>query len=250
MIYFMKIIILPKFKKDSLYESVIVEFREFPHLEFIIRNTIYKLGPKWSHTVICGNKNGDMIKNICKGISSNIKIIQLNISNMTQSEYSLYLMTKDFWNLLKGEKILIYQEDSLIFKNNINEFMDYDFIGAPFHKKADDTPNSVGNGGLSLRTKKIMLDIISKFSFNECTFNSSTLKYMETVKLEYPPEDVYFSKCMQENDIGFVADWDTASAFSSESIYNSKSFAGHKFWISNPKWKNYLKQLFRFAKYK
>ena len=118
---FMKNMVLPKFKKDSLYESVIVEFREFPHLEFIIRNTIYKLGTLWSHTVICGNKNYDMINNMCKKISNNIKIIKLDIFNMTQSDYSQYLMTKDFWNLLKGEKILIYQEDSMIFKNNIEE---------------------------------------------------------------------------------------------------------------------------------
>ena len=42
--YFFKNIILPKFKKESLYESVLIEFREFPHFEFIIRNTILKLG--------------------------------------------------------------------------------------------------------------------------------------------------------------------------------------------------------------
>ena len=40
--YFMQHISLPKIKKDNLYESVIVEFREFPHIEFIIRNTILK----------------------------------------------------------------------------------------------------------------------------------------------------------------------------------------------------------------
>jgi hypothetical protein len=138
----------------------------------------------------------------------------------------------------------------MIFKHNIDEFMEYDFIGAPFHKETDDTPNSVGNGGLSLRTKSIMLDIISKFSFNECTFNSSTIRYMKTVGLEYPPEDVYFSKCMQENGIGIVADWDTASAFSSESVFNSKSLGGHKFWISNTTWKTHLKEIFHFTTYK
>jgi len=94
-----------------------------------------------------------------------------------------------------------------------------------------------------------MLDIISKFPFEKCTFNSSTIKYMKLVNLEYPPEDVYFSKCMQENIIGIVADWNTASSFSSESIYNPNSFAGHKFWLSNKNWKKQLKKLFLFNTY-
>lgn len=246
---FMKNIVLPKFKKESLYEAVIVEFREFPHLEFIIRNNIHKLGANWSHTVICGTNNYDMIQRICSDISTNIQIIQLNIANMTQSEYSHFLMTTDFWNLLKGNKILIYQEDSLIFKSNIDDFMDYDYIGAPFLQNKNDTPNGVGNGGLSLRTKPIMLDIINKFPYTTCTFNTSTLEYMNIMQLQYPPEDVYFSKCMQENRIGIVAEWEVASEFSSESVYNRNSFAGHKFWISNPNWKQKLKKIYNFGKY-
>ena len=51
------------------------------------------------------------------------------------------------------------------------------------------------------------------------------------------PEDVYFSKNMQDYDIGKVAGWDSASAFSSESIYNEDSFGGHNFWLRDEKWK-------------
>lgn len=248
--FFMKNIVLPKIKKESLFEAVFIEFREFPHVEFLLRNAVLKLGSKWMHTIICGNKNYSMMEKIVQNISPFIRIIKLNVENMTQSEYSRLLMSKDFWNLLKGSKIFVHQEDSLIFKDNIDEFIEYDYIGAPFPKKEDDTPNSVGNGGLSLRTKSIMLDIISKFDFQKCQFNSSTLRYMKHVHLEYPPEDVYFSKCMQENSIGLVADWNTAYSFSSESIYNRNSFAGHKFWISEPKlWINHLKQLFQFNYY-
>jgi len=127
--YFMKSIILPKFKKSSLYEAVFIEFRDFPHVEFLIRNTIFKLGTKWSHTVICGNLNYNLIEGICKSISPNINIITIDVDNMTQTEYTRFLTTSEFWNLLRGEKILIYQEDSIIFKNNIQEFIEYDFIG-------------------------------------------------------------------------------------------------------------------------
>jgi hypothetical protein len=246
---FLKNLVLPKFKRDGLFESVLVEFREYPHVEFIIRNTILKLGTKWSHTVICGKKNFDMMYKICKTINPYIKVIKIDKENMTQGEYSQFLMTKKFWDLLKGEKIFIYQEDSLVFKNNIDEFLEYDYIGAPFSKKSDDTPNCVGNGGLSLRSKSVMLSVINKIHYDDCVYNSSTLEYMKSVYLEVPPEDVYFSKCIQEYGLGLVADWDSASDFSSESVYNENSFGGHKFWISNPEWPIYLKKIFNCNSY-
>jgi len=248
--YFMKSINLPKFKKSSLYEAVFIEFRDFPHVEFLIRNTIFKLGTKWSHTVICGNLNYNLIEGICKSISPNINIIKIDVDNMTQTEYSRFLTTSEFWNLLRGEKILIYQEDSIIFKNNIQDFIEYDYIGAPFLKSANDTPNSVGNGGLSLRSKSKMLEVINKFSPTEYQYNSSTHEYMNYVNLEFPPEDVYFSKCMQEQFIGIVANWDAAYNFSSETVFNNDSFGAHKFWISNDNWKLYIKKKFNFKIYK
>jgi len=248
--FFMKHISLPKFNKVSLYEAVLIEFRNFPHIEFLIRNAIFKLGTDWCHTIICGNLNYDMVASICKSISNNINIIRLDVDNMTQSKYSEFLTTMEFWNLLKGEKILIYQEDSIIFKNNIQEFIDYDVIGAPFLKNSNDTPNSVGNGGLSLRSKSIMIEVIKKIDPTSCDYNSSTLDYMKFVNLEFPPEDVYFSKCMQENIIGLVADWDVAYQFSSETVFNENSFGAHKFWCSNEKWKSYIKKCFCFKIYK
>ena len=248
--YFIKYAILPKIKKNSLYEAVFIEFRDFPHVEFLIRNAILKLGQKWSHTIICGNLNYTLIENICKTISSNINIIKINVDNMTQSEYSEFLTTHEFWYLLKGEKILIYQEDSIIFKNNIQDFLEYDFVGAPFIKSSDDTPNCVGNGGLSLRSKSKMIDVISKFSPKEYKYNNSTIEYMNHVNMEFPPEDVYFSKCMQEQFIGIVANWDVAYNFSSESVFNQNSFGSHKPWISNNTWKSHLKTHFNFKTYK
>jgi hypothetical protein len=247
--YFMKSIALPVIKNNSFYEAVIVEFRELPHIEFIIRNAIYRLGSDWSFTVICGNKNYKLIQDICKKISANIKIINLKYDNISQQEYSNLLITSEFWKLLTGEKILIYQEDSLIFKNNINDFVKYDFIGAPFSKDSNDTPNCVGNGGLSLRTKIKMLEVIEKHSIYELNIETSTMQYMTSKNLIHPPEDVYFSKTMQENKIGDVADWDTAFNFSSELIFNPNSFGGHQFWISTNRWKQHINNIFGFKKY-
>ena len=240
---------IPEFTQGNELETVFIEFRKFPHIEFIIRNTILKLDNKWSHTIICGNKNYKLIKKICKKISPNIKILKTDFDNLKPSEYSKFLASNDFWDLLCGEKILIYQEDSFIFKDNINDFLEFDFIGAPFPKTENDTPNSVGNGGLSLRSKSIMKEVINTITMDETNFEDSTLNYMTMTNLYIPPEDVYFSKNMQELKIGKVADWNQAFQFSSERIYNPDSFAGHKFWISNSNWKSQLTIQFNFIEY-
>jgi hypothetical protein len=234
---YIKNIELPLIEKNNKYEAVLIEFRILPHLEFLIRNTILKLGEKWSHTIVCGNLNYNYIVNLCTKIHKNIKIIQLDYDNLNQYSYSILLATTFFWNLFKGEHILIYQEDSIIFKSNIDDFLKYDYVGAPWPKSQNDTKNCVGNGGLSLRKKQIMIDIINTNSILNISVNSSTKEYMNNAKLLICPEDVYFSKTMQDYNIGIVADWNIASEFSTETVLNNNSFGGHNFWLCDNNWK-------------
>jgi len=235
---YIKNIDLPQFYENSYYESVLVEYRCLPHLEFIIRNTIIKLGVNWSHTIICGNLNYDFMVNMCETISKKIKIIKTNYDNLFPSDYSRFLSSLDFWNLLNGEKILIYQDDTCIFKNNIDDFLKWDYIGAPWIEKQNDNKSGVGNGGLSLRTKSIMVKIIQTISIDDTKYNSSTLKYIENTNSNVLPEDVYFSLNMEKLGIGLLADRVSAFNFSTESILNTDSFGGHQFWLCDPEWKN------------
>lgn len=249
-INFIRLIELPKIKQNLSREAVLIEYRKLPHLEFLIRNTILKLGKKWSYSVICGIDNYDYMVEMCNKISLNIKVIRTEYLNLNPSEYSRFLTSLDFWNLLTGEKILIYQEDSIIFNTNIENFLGFDYIGAPFPKLQNDTPNNVGNGGFSIRSNSIMKKIINTKSVESTNFNSSTHVYMKNIGLTFPPEDIYFSKNMQELGIGLVADWNEAFLFSSESVCNVNSFAGHKFWISNTGWKKMMNARFNFEIYK
>ncbi len=148
---------IPNIPINNIYETVFIEFRWLPHSEYLIRNTILKL-PKWSHTVVCGNNNYNQIYKMCKQISPNIKIIKLNYNSVTIPIYNTLLLTTKFWNNFKGEKLLIYQEDSFLFHNNIKPFLKYDYIGAPWklnrNLNIDHIKYGVGNGGFSLRTRK------------------------------------------------------------------------------------------------
>ena len=233
-------ITLPDISVNSKYEAVLIEYRCFPHLEFIIRNNILKLGNKWSFTVICGNLNYEFMTNMCNHISQKIKVIRTNYNNLSPSQYSKFLSKIDFWNFLIGKKLLLYQEDSIVFKNNIEDFLYFDYIGAPWVIGKNDNLSGVGNGGVSLRTKDIMIQVINTKSMDTTIFNSNTLEYMKNTKSYVPPEDVYFTKNMEDFNIGILADRNSATKFSCESIFYEDSFAGHGFWISDPKWTNKL----------
>ena len=248
-IEFIKNFDIPVLKFNNRYESVFIEFRILPHIEFIIRNTIIKLESDWSHTIVCGNQNYDFINTICNTISPNINIIKIELDNLLVDDYNNLLTSIEFWNLFKGEKLLIYQEDSIMFNNNINDFLIYDYIGAPFPKYVNDTPNLVGNGGFSLRSKTKMINVINKISVNDTIFNSSTLLYMKNNGLTTPPEDVYFSKNLQELNLGKVASYETALRFSTESVININSLGGHKFWIGNKNWKDLMDKKFSLNVY-
>ena len=218
-------------------ETILIEFRPFVHLEYLLRNTILKLS-NWDHTVVCGNKNYDMISKmcnkICDGSTSSIKIIRLDIDNLVPSEYSKLLLTKDFWDKFDGEKLLVYQEDSMLFHSDIEPFLKYDYVGAPWPENQDDNALGVGNGGFSLRTKSKLLECIEKVKPEDLQLGSSTSDYMKNTKSYIVPEDVYFSKSMIDRKIGKVAPRDVAIEFSQETQLSKNPLGGHNYWLANP----------------
>tara|TARA_B100000767_G_scaffold42357_1_gene36132 strand:+ start:3648 stop:4487 length:840 start_codon:yes stop_codon:yes gene_type:complete len=146
--------ILPFIQKKSKKESILIEFRNLNHLDFIIRNCIRVLGNEWSHTIICGTENIKLIENIVQKINRPINIIKYNFKNISRLEYSLLLLNSDFYKQFHGEHLLFYQEDTIIFKNISNKFFTFDFIGAPVPNK-----KNLFNGGFSLRNKNKMIEI-------------------------------------------------------------------------------------------
>ena len=118
-----RILPVPSIIKDSIFEAVFIEYKRIPYCEFTIRNTIFKLGEKWSHTIICGNSNYEYMSSMCKLISPNIRVVQTNYDSMNENEYNKLLLSMEFWNLLHGSKILIYKKKSLIFKNNVEDMI-------------------------------------------------------------------------------------------------------------------------------
>jgi hypothetical protein len=227
---------IPYFRDDSVYESVLIEFRIFPHVETVIRNLITQLGPSWCHSVVCGQMNETYMRTMCSQISSEIKIHVLDIENCTINRYNNLFYNPWFWKLFSGEKLLIYQEDTFVFHNKINDFLTYDYIGAPWSRinKAAGLPHQ-GNGGFSLRNRKLMIHILESIGYNNVQADMPKL-HMGRTPLDKYPEDVFFCTAMRDNQLGNFASADVAYCFCTENIVNLASFAGHQFWNTDPGW--------------
>jgi hypothetical protein len=210
---------IPNLTLNLEYEAVNIEFRQLPNYEFIIKNAILKVGNKWSYTIVCGNLNYDYILKIVGNM--NIKVIKVDIDNLIDKSYSKFLASKYFWNLLTGNKILFFEEDSFIFKSNIMDFIKWDYIGAPWPNKPNNL--SVGNSGLSLVTRNVMLTILDN---------------VQCENEDYYPYDVFI--CTHMNKFGLLADFKSALKFSSEGLLNINSFGCHALFNYTHKWRSII----------
>jgi hypothetical protein len=178
----------------------------------VIKNHLYFLNEnnssiKWGLQVFHGIDNQEFIYDILKDIE-NVKYVNTGVKDFTKIEYNQYIKSNDFWSLVEGEKILTFQLDTLLLRFGIDEFLKYDYIGAPWSKPKEN--RFIGNGGLSLRTKDVMLEITKKHK-------------------EYEPrwEDIFFVKWLDEYNLHNLPDIETAMKFSTETLFHPDTFGLH-----------------------
>ena len=125
----------------------------------------------------------------------------------TEQDYNHLLTSKVFWESLPYDKVLIFQHDSKLLRKGIEEFYDYDYVGAPwtFQKHG-------GNGGLSFR------DVIAMKKCLELSVWNNRLSN----------EDVFFSNIMFRNPTLFnLAPREVCSKFSCEVIFQIGTLGVH-----------------------
>lgn len=218
--------------KYSNKKSVIVETRDLIHNEFVIKNTINSLGNGWGHIVFCSKENYDSIKIICDEISNDIEIILLEKNITSRDDYNSLLLSKDFWDKIDCEKILIYQTDTFIFKEFDDKFLEFDYLGAPWNDKHADVIKKklginvpFGNGGLSLRDVEFCKKTLSN------DYDSIIYKPLGN-DLSLIEEDLFFSYYFvkQNKDLGdIVYDFSYESYFKEdfrEDLFMNKKLYG------------------------
>jgi len=129
------------------------------------------------------------------------------------AEYNRMMMGREILDQIPTEMFLVVQSDSILCKGEkelLKEFMGYDYVGAPWRNRS-----RVGNGGLSLRRKSVMLKIADK-----CP------------KGEHMEDGFFAFGC--EGAEPRIPDFELAKKFSIESVYHPRSFGVHKPWHHLP----------------
>jgi hypothetical protein len=170
--------------------AVIVEPRRHAFLEAVVRNIMYFL-PKdeWNLHIITSHDNKEWVKNYFQ--NGNFRVSTISQQNLNLNEYSYLLMSDFFWKNIVEENILIFQTDVMMFHNNIDDFIQYDFIGANYFDINEiSVKNGGNNGGFSFRHKSAMLDCINNVLIQDVQqYLHSHGKYVKY----YMSEDVYFT---------------------------------------------------------
>ena len=151
--------------------AVIVETRKQKALPFVLNNVMSILPSDWSLQIFHGSDNLDYVKEITNTKllnSRNITYTDLKIKSVTADDSSLGIMLKEsFWNDVVGDTVLYFECDSMLCpdsKHKVEDFEHFDYIGGYWGNTEyplDTEYPVVMNGGLSIRKKQFMLDIIN-----------------------------------------------------------------------------------------
>lgn len=174
--------------------AVIIETRRINIAE-IIDNHFSYLPKDWGLTFLGTRENADVVKECFPSVN----FIYLNSGPFNASDYNTLITSKGFWRWVPYDKVLIFQHDSKLLREGIEDFLEWDYVGAPWGHF-----NMLGgNGGLSIRTKQKMVDII------------------ELIKYDFKRdgnEDLYFCRYMDKVG-GKIAPKEVAMKFSVETIF-------------------------------
>ena len=126
--------------------AVIVDTRRLSLYQVITEHLFYL--PKYTKLYIFSSEDNRHLQEM---LNCEFHVVEINDIR----GYNKLLKSKNFWNKIKEENILIFQEDSRLLREGIEDFYEYDYIGAVW-----DFYPFVGNGGLSFRHKSAMLKVL------------------------------------------------------------------------------------------
>jgi len=126
--------------------AVIVDTRRLSLYQVITEHLFYL--PKYTKLYIFSSEDNRHLQEM---LNCEFHVVEINDIR----GYNKILKSKNFWNKIKEENILIFQEDSRLLREGIEDFYEYDYVGAAW-----DFYPFVGNGGLSFRHKSAMLKVL------------------------------------------------------------------------------------------
>lgn len=210
---------VPDILNSSTKTAVVIEGRVERSFGFSVRNVMHFLGTGWALQVHHTAQNEAFVKYALRDLSG-VKFVLRNEQLDTIDNYNQLLKSPQFWRGLRTKTALIFQSDSIILSSDINSFVKYDYIGAPWDFDTNHKVKEIasyqsssnahwlgGNGGFSIRNVELMAQIADTLGAdspeeeNEDVFFSKALRTWGEVTL--PTQEESYRFCREVELKGF-----------------------------------------------
>ena len=183
---------------NNINTAVIVEPRFLKHLPFVINDFYKKLGLKWKIVFYCGKGLQTIWLDLLK--NPDIEIRELKTNYYNYSEYCDFIKSKELWENLYGDYVLLFTANSTIINKppyTIDYFMSLNksytggnqcYLWNEMKRENIYPPHKNFQGGLSLRKRLDMIKIIDTFGSQKTLENCQQSQSLLT-----DAEDVYFT---------------------------------------------------------
>lgn len=215
---------------------LLIDNRENPFSLLSACVTFANLKPKsWNLVIVSSPKSINYYKE--ELVNQDVMYLThplLEKENFDIEDYTNLLKSPDIWKLMKDfDNCLTIQDDGFLIRKGLEDKIlgKYDYIGSPWAKVQGNeqletaaNPYFVGNGGLSMRNIKMMIDI---------TTDPDAIRHAKTLfnnDLQHIPEDVFFSNQVYKRGGRIPKTIEEAGIFASEQIKNENSLGIHKPW--------------------
>jgi hypothetical protein len=137
----------------------------------------------------------------------------------------LVMTDPQFWKeYFDYERVLIFQRDTGILRPGIEEFMEYDYVGAPCYNFVKD--QTIQNGGFSLRNPRTMEYICRMYGWKTDLQDLMVVGQYSTAS--FFAEDIFFCLRMIKYNAGILAPLEVAKKFSVESRFELGALGYHR----------------------
>jgi len=190
-----------QFSKKYKYAFVIVERRVHPNWWFILRNILWA-APHFSLYIFCSDMNYDFITTLLGDKVENVHIHKWfkGIADKEKGymESNVTFKLAGFYKLIDADYCITVQMDSYF----LQKIPDWIFTGAYYGAPWGWNPSMAGNGGLSVRNIKNMIEMcekeIEKVNNNNDGEDKFFSEAIEKYNYNFPPYE-FRVKVLQEN---------------------------------------------------
>jgi glycosyltransferase involved in cell wall biosynthesis len=232
--------ILPILSKKSIrslkkanecrYNAVLIDNRSSYKIEAVLLNILYFTNEDIGIQLFYNDENEKYILELINKYNLfNISLEKISNFSFT-TQYQEFLFSKEFYDKVCGEKILLFQIDSLLLKPFDMKYFDYDWIGAVWNSRTLNQPPllplfkdklPIGNGGFNIR------------NINKCRIIAGEI-FQYKRPINGLNEDSIYSYLLQEYATVLQSNFPSlmeAMEFSVETIYHPDPMSVHSFHI-------------------